>query len=200
MTVQVLQAGDTGEAICPRCEERVSTHYEYRTLHLEETDVDVENVLVGVCDQCQETVTVPAQSTPKLKVARKKKEETVEARVPRPLEDLVFLIADEVGSSGVDFRNQLVRYYLIEIGEKDATARRVRDLAETGLAQAKKDARISVRVDADTLRYAMQRAEEQGVKSQADMIRGILIAGAQDVLGGRATRRRRELERIAAVA
>lgn len=200
MTIQVLQAGDTGEAICSECEERVPIHYEYRTFHLDETDVDVENVLVGVCDQCDETVTVPAQSTPKLKAARREKDETVEARVPRPLEDLVYHVAAEVGSHGKDFRNQLVRYYLLEVGENDATARRVKRLAETSLAQSKKDARISIRVQSGALSDAMQRAGEQGVQTQADLVRGMLLAGAEDVLEGRAARRRRELEKIAAVA
>lgn len=198
--MRVLQEGDTGTGLCPRCEERVPIRYEYRPFQLEETDVEVENVLVGVCEQCGERVTVPAHSTPKLKAARRKKEETVEARVPRPLEDLIYAVAAEVGTSASEFRNQLIRYYLLEIGEKAETARRVGKLASSELAQAKKKARISVRVDASVLAKAMETAAEQGVHTQADLVRGLLLAGAEDVLEGRATRRRRELEKIAAVS
>lgn len=198
--MRILQEGDKGSALCPHCEERVLIRYEYRTFHLNESGVDVENVLLGVCEQCDETVTVPAQSSAKLKAARKRKEETVEARVPRPLEDLVYAIAAEVGTSAAEFRNQLVRYYLLEIGEKAETARRVGRLASTELAQARKKARISVRVDASVLARAMERATEQGIETQADLVRGLLIAGAEDVLEGRSSRRRRELEKIAAVS
>lgn len=198
--MRVLQEGDTAAAICPRCEERVRIRYEYRLFRLEETDIEVDHVLLGVCGQCDETVTVPAQSTPKLKAARRKKEETVEARVPRPLEDLIYAVAAEVGTSAAEFRNQLIRYYLLEIGEKAETARRVGKLASSELAQAKKQARISVRVDASVLAKAMETAAEEGIETQADLVRGLLLAGAEDVLEGRASRRRRELEKIAAVS
>lgn len=136
--MRVLQEGDTGAAICARCEERVRIRYEYRPFRLEETDIEVGHVLLGVCEQCDETVSVPAQSTPKLKAARRRKEETVEARVPRPLEDLIYAVAAEVGASATEFRNQLIRYYLLEIGEKAETARRVGKLASSELARAKK--------------------------------------------------------------
>lgn len=198
--MRLFQEGDTGSALCPACTERVPIRYEYRTFRLEKSDVDIENVLLGVCEQCDEPVTVPAQSTAKLKAARRKKEETVEARVPRVLEDLAYAIAAEVGTSAAEFRNQLVRYYLLEIGEKSETARRVARLANTELAQSKKEARISVRVDTSVLERAMERASKEGVDSQSDLVRGLLLAGAQDVLEGRASRRRRELEKIAAVS
>jgi hypothetical protein len=198
--MRILQEGDTGSAICPSCRERVQIRYQYRTFRLDESDVDVDNVLLGVCQQCDRPVTVPAQSSAKLKAARRKKEETVEARVPRVLEDLAYVIAAEVGTSAAEFRNQLVRYYLLEIGEKAETARRVARLARTELAQSKKEARISVRVDASILERALERALKEGVESRADLVRGLLLAGAEDVLEGRASRRRRELEKIAAVS
>lgn len=198
--MRILQEGDTGTAICPNCERRVQIRYEYRPFRLEETGVEVENVLLGVCQQCDESVTVPAQSTPKLKAARTKKEETVEARMPRPLEDLIYAVAEEVGTSAAEFRNQLIRYYLVEIGEKAETARRVGRLASSELARAKKEARISVRVDASLLAKAMEKAAEEGVETQADLVRGLILAGAEDVLEGRGPRRRRELEKIAAVS
>ncbi len=68
--MRMLQEGQRGLAICPNCKGIVEIRYEYRTNHLEESDLDVENVLVGVCEECDEVVSIPAQSTPKLKQAR----------------------------------------------------------------------------------------------------------------------------------
>lgn len=198
--MRVLQEGDGGRAICSRCEQRVRIRYEYGTFHLDETGVDVEDVLLGICEGCGGTVTIPAQSTPRLKAARQRKDELLDARVPRPLEDLLYAVAEEVGSSAPDFRSHLVRYYLLEIARNEATARRVHRLAQSPLAQGKKDARISVRVEAETLARAMEKAREEGLETRADVVRGLILAGAEDVLEGRAGRRRRELERIAAVA
>jgi len=60
--MRALKQGDRGQAICPACRARVTTTYEYRTVRLERTGVDVENVLVGVCDLCGEIVSIPAES------------------------------------------------------------------------------------------------------------------------------------------
>ncbi len=68
--MRILREGQRRRAICPNCEGIVEIRYEYRTIHLEESDLDVENVLVGVCEACDDVVSIPAQSTPKLKQAR----------------------------------------------------------------------------------------------------------------------------------
>jgi hypothetical protein len=58
--------GDRSEAICPGCERRVETRFEVRSVHLEQSGVSVPDVLVGVCTECDRTVSIPAQSTPKI--------------------------------------------------------------------------------------------------------------------------------------
>lgn len=80
--MKILKEGNRSEAMCPSCQARVPIQYSYRTVHLDESDIDVKNVLVGVCEECGETVSIPAQSFPRLKEAREKKSKTIEARVP----------------------------------------------------------------------------------------------------------------------
>lgn len=65
------KAGDRSRAICEDCGKGVETHFEYRTFPLLEPKADVPDVLVGVCAECDRTVAVPYQSTPKLNEARK---------------------------------------------------------------------------------------------------------------------------------
>jgi hypothetical protein len=40
------------EAYNERCLTITGSRYEYRTIHLEESDLDVHGVLVGVCETC----------------------------------------------------------------------------------------------------------------------------------------------------
>ena len=195
--MRILREGDTGEGICPDCRGPVPIAYEYRTVRLERTRVDVPDVLVGVCQRCAGMVSLPAQSTPKLKEAREAKEETVEVRVPRHLDDIVYVIAGQFGVSASALRASLVRYYLGELTRHAATARRVGRLAESALAGGRRDARISLRVRRELWDTAWDAAQSVGIRTRSDMVRGSLLAAKEDVLDGRARNRRREIERLA---
>ncbi len=196
--MRILREGQRRRAICPNCEGIVEIRYEYRTIHLEESDLDVENVLVGVCEECDEVVSIPAQSTPKLKQARARKEESLEARVPQHLDDIVYIIADRLDVSAKHLRSALLRYYFNEVRLNKATARRVFRLACSDLARGKQDARISLRIAPELHTATWCAATEAGFRTRADLVRGILLAAKEDVLEGRAKSRRKELERIAA--
>lgn len=50
--------------------------YLYRDLPLRDGSIVVKDVLVGVCDQCQEAIVIPAQSTPIIATALKRLNQT----------------------------------------------------------------------------------------------------------------------------
>lgn len=197
--MRILREGEREEGLCPVCEAWCPTVFEYRTVRLEDSSVAVDDVLVGVCEGCGEVVSIPPQSTPRLREARAaRKEHTLEARIPRHLEDVVFVISERLDVSPVALRGAIVRYYLDEIRRKPDTARRVERLARSELAGGACDARISVRVDRDAWKAAWVAARDAGVRSRADVIRGVLVAAKEDLIDGRAKARRRDLERLAA--
>jgi len=192
--------GDKGRAICPACRRPVTTTYEYRTVHLERTGVDVDNVLVGVCDVCGEIVSIPAQSAPRLKDARDAKLATVNARIPRHLDDILHVLADQYGASTNAFCPAMLRYYLHEVATSESFARRVERLARQDLARGKADARVSLRLSDDLWSQAWRRARDAGIRSQADLFKGVILAAMEDSTQGRAPARRKVLEGIARVA
>lgn len=65
-----LNIGDKGQAICETCETIVSTTYTVRDIILSESKIVVPNLLVGVCDKCNHTVSIPAQNTEEIKKIR----------------------------------------------------------------------------------------------------------------------------------
>ncbi|MDX1396512.1 MAG: hypothetical protein R3195_19175 [Gemmatimonadota bacterium] len=196
--MRILREGEREEALCPTCETWRPTVYRYRTVRLEESGLDVEGVLVGVCDACGETVSLPPQSTPRLREARAPKEHVLEARIPRHLDDVVFVISEKLGAPTAALRGAIVRYYLDEVRRKATTARRVERLARSELAGGACDTRISVRVDRSAWDDVWAVARDAGVRSQSDLIRGALVAAKEDLLDERAKARRRDLERLAA--
>ncbi|MFQ5690759.1 MAG: hypothetical protein ACE5HQ_10855 [Gemmatimonadota bacterium] len=178
----------------------MATRYAYRSVHLEKSEVEVENVLVAVCEACGEMVSIPAQSTPRLKAAREEKTVVLNARMPPHLDDVLRLLADHFDAPSWSFCPGFVRFYLHELAENEGFARRVRRLAESGLAGGSATSKLSVRTSRKLASSAWKRAREQGVRTRTDMLKGVILAGYQDVLEGRAPRRARALEGIAAAA
>lgn len=71
-----LNVGDKGQAICEDCEKLVETTYQIRDIPLSDSRIIVPNLLVGVCNSCDKTVSIPAQNTAKIKEVREKLEKT----------------------------------------------------------------------------------------------------------------------------
>jgi len=57
------QPGDHSRAICSHCQKIVTTTFLRRDLVLPETAQTLRDILVAVCDECGQTVAVPASST-----------------------------------------------------------------------------------------------------------------------------------------
>jgi hypothetical protein len=198
--MRILKEGDRGQAICRDCRKPVSTTYEYRTVHLEQTGVDVPDVLVGACDGCGGVVSIPAQSTPRLKAARDAKEAVINARIPRHLDDVLHLIADRYDAPSRAFCPALFRYYLRQVARSEPLARRVGRLAQEDLAKGSAEARVSLRLPEALWDEAWEAARQAGVRSRSDLLRGVILAAMEDSTTDRAPARRRALGEIAAVA
>ncbi|MBW3573085.1 MAG: hypothetical protein KY467_18470 [Gemmatimonadetes bacterium] len=142
-------------------------------------------MLVAVCDICDEIVAVPHQSTTRLRDARvRRKDLSIEARIPTHLEDVIHLIADEFSAPVQEFRPGLLRFYLREVAESAEFATRVKALAQSELAQAPARARVSLRTPAALLSSAREQAHRAGIATAAELMRGILLAAKEDVLDG----------------
>ncbi len=55
--------GDTSKAVCEYCNKIVDTTFVVRDVPFFDGSGIVENILVAVCDNCNEVVAIPAQST-----------------------------------------------------------------------------------------------------------------------------------------
>jgi RNase P subunit RPR2 len=191
--------GDKSEAICKHCKDVVSTTFAVRAVVLEDVKVTVEDVLVAVCDRCGETAGIPAQSGPLLHDALEKAPTKVIARVNRRLEDALRLIAAEYGVRDRDFRAPLLKYYLHEITRHPQMAKRIKRLAHSELVKGKKTGRVEFRLSAPALAAAWDRAKKVGMRTQTELIEGVIAAATEDILDHMAPERHADLERVAAL-
>ena len=91
--MKILREGDRGTALATDGRGWVPVTYQYRSVRLEKTGVDVPNVLVGVDAETDQILLIPTQSTPRLKAAREQvKEETFQVKIPRELDDVLVLL------------------------------------------------------------------------------------------------------------
>jgi len=193
--MKILREGDRGVAIAP-ARGRVPVVYRYQNLELD-SGVVVRDVLVGVDEETGEVLSIPAQSTPKIKSARQKsKEETFSVRIPCELDDILWLVSDEFGANPSKFGPALIRYYLNEASENASLARRLKRLSSEGLAQRKCASKLTLRSDQIFLRRINEVGKRQHA-SRSDLVRGAVVAAKEDVFGGKAKRRLKQLRAIA---
>ncbi len=62
-------AGDIVACNCPTCRQVVQSRFELRTIRMERSRLRVPNVLVDVCNICDNIIAIPSQSIPQLREA-----------------------------------------------------------------------------------------------------------------------------------
>lgn len=195
--MKILREGDRGTALAPG-RGRVEIVYRYRPVVLEQTGVTVEGVLVGVDVETDDIVTIPAQSTPKLKAAREaRKDAVLSVRMPRELEDVLNLVAEYYGTDPEQFTPAVIRFYLARAATDEGTARRLGRLAKSDLATGELRQNLRLRLRRDLHARLGEIAETVEGVNKSELVRGAILAAKEDVLEGRARRRRKELEAVA---
>jgi hypothetical protein len=164
----------------------VNTRIRVRAYHMNESGIDVPGVLLDICEECDNVVAIPAQSSLRMREARVPiKEEQLEARIPTHLEDVMYMLSYDFQTSVQTFRPAVLRFYLGELLRDPGLAERVRLLAGSDLADAPARARVSLRVPAELLAAARAQARAAGIAKDSDLVRGLLLAAKEDVLDGR---------------
>lgn len=193
--MQILKEGDTGQALA-KGRGRVAIEYRYRTLELD-SGIRAEDVLVGMDPETGEVLSIPAQSTPKIREARAvTKEQTLPVRIPGELDDIVWLVSAEMEANPSKFGPAAVRYYLDEAVRNDGLARRLGALSQGRLARSRTRKKMTLRTDRDLVANITVVGRKVGV-SRSDLVRGAVVALGEDVLDGKAPRRREKLRAVA---
>jgi len=131
---------------------------------------------------CGAVVNVPHQSMPKVNALRPEPlaVETIQARIPRALEDALDLVTAAIGGQARDVCPAIVRYYLTRVAEDPAVAAAVRLAAATPIAMVPADRRFAVKFPLHYWRAAWAAAQAAGFTSKSELLRGVMILAAED--------------------
>ena len=195
--MRIIREGDRGVALAPGLG-RVPVVYRYQDLRLD-SGIVVPGVLVGVHEPSGAVLVVPAQSAARIKEEREAtKEEILEARVPRELQDVLALLAEHFGVNPRRFAPALIRFYLHAAVEQRPLAKRLARLARAPLARGRLAGRIKVRCEPRLAEGLERVGGSLADASPSELVRGAIVAAKEDVLDGRGGRRYEQLEAVAA--
>jgi hypothetical protein len=181
--MKIWKEGDPSTALCPSCERIRDVAFRRRAVEMD-PGVSIPDVLVAVCCDCDGIAMIPAQSSPRLRAGFKRATVTVNARVPRHLEDVLLLLADE-GSRSQPSTSAVVRFLLSEFASDSALALRVRAALGDDLLDAPGDHELSIRVPAELVVRVDEAASRVGIESRTAVVKGLLAVAKEDVLDGR---------------
>lgn len=178
--MKIYRVGDTQKAICDLCESLESVTFKLRDVPFNDGSGMVKNVLVGVCDQCNEVCLLPHQSTPAVRTQLEAHRKPVESRLPAHLIDILSLAAEQVGGS-TDFVPALIKFYIHRLAADKAAAQKLAGLLASDLARGKADKRLSIKgrqvVDDLSKLQASTR-----ICNKTDLIKGVILRINEDIL------------------
>ncbi|MBE9485966.1 MAG: hypothetical protein IMY82_02205 [Chloroflexi bacterium] len=194
--MNILKVGDQEKAACEKCAAFVTVIYQLRDVPFSDGSGLVKQVLVGVCEQCDQVCVLPQQSTPAVKCVLEKQRKPIESRVPAHMLDILNLASAEVGC-GTEFAPYLIKYYVHALASRQMSANRLPRYLASDLAKGKAEKRISLK--------GQHIVEEVGalksmthIEKTSDLIRGVILKINDDIVQHKRQKPLNELKGIAA--
>ena len=189
MNTKFLNEGDKSRAVCEKCKCIVSTTFRYGEYHIPGTNITVPNLLQGYCDVCKTLVSIPHQSTYKIReYLVEEKSEKIEVRVPPQFTDILNLIGHsylKVSKPNLLCR-LLTSFYLEKLSE--AVNREVNKKAffaiDPSLFGRKASDRLSFPFPKHSQDLLINVSKTSG-RSKSDLVKSIIIQAKSDMLDNR---------------
>lgn len=192
-----FEQGDTTPDVCFRCEKEIVATFDLRSMPLEQSGVEVDDVLVAICPDCGQVSSIPAQSEPRLREARERAAAgQLSSRVTHAADDAYRTIAGALGTSDSALRSHLVTYYLREVQREPSLLERIYQYAHGTLSRGRRNQRFVARVQERDIQIVRGLIRDRGV-NESDLATGIIGLAASDLLVDRANQRAQGLRAIA---
>jgi hypothetical protein len=192
-----FEQGDTTPDVCFHCEKEIVATFALRTMPLEKSGIEVEDVLVAVCPDCGRVSSIPAQSSPRLREEQERAAAgQMSSRVTHAADDAYLTIAGTLGTSDSALRSHLVTFYLRELQREPMLFERIYHYAHGTLARGRRDRRFVVRVQRRDIEPVRGLIGGWGV-NESDLAIGIVGLAASDLLVDQGNLRAQSLRAIA---
>lgn len=188
--------GDRSKAICKNCG-LSSTTFDYRDMILSDSGKCIKNILVGICDKCDSTVSIPAQATPDINKAVEPKIIPLEFLISSVFIEVLNLVCFSVSQSCSKEVIKSVLFYYIKrcLDMKD-----IEDIEEDSLFKKEKvfkmpKKRISMKVSL-TFSNCFNDLSMKLKMNKTDTFKFIIDTMKKDIINNNDALIRKELEKI----
>ena len=181
--MRILNEGDKSQAVCPNCKKLQAITYRYANYSVpDQKGKSIDNVLQGFCNVCDSLAAIPAQSSPKIRLDLRKNDTHVEARVPPPLEDVLFVVSARIRVEPQLALRMLLNFFG-QVWTKNPSAfrRQMKSPFREGLLRGKASCRVSSRMDTVTLE-ALARVQKKLKLTRTDFFKAVLVEAGIDLV------------------
>ncbi|MDI1266366.1 MAG: hypothetical protein PS018_24235 [bacterium] len=200
--MKLYRPGEKGHALC-ETDGRVSTTFRYRDVPFSDGSGVARRILAGVCDRCGKVVSIPPQSTPSIKAARRNAQVPIEAVLPAVYLDALDLACWRIDpDASLESRKPLLMHYLHASAQSKAAIRRLARAAREATSlfapapPAGDRKRLSMKVS-PAMSRTVERLAEATRLSKTELIKGAIVQIAEDIVGPARPARLEELKSLA---
>ncbi|MDW5498895.1 hypothetical protein R6Y99_03660 [Pseudomonas lundensis] len=180
--MKIVKEGDTRSVLCQNCGKSVAT-YRLRDVDFSDRRGTVKNILAAVCNQCDAVVSIPAQSTPRIKSEFEQAKSALEVRVPAHYLDILNVATQKIDDSlDEDFHKTLILYYLHALTSGRYPQQELKALLGSELAKAKSSKRLSMKVSKKQLAELNSIMEQQSLTRSSDVVKAVILKIYQDIV------------------
>jgi hypothetical protein len=196
--MKIVKEDDTRKVICFECGLTNAT-YLLRDVDFSDKSGTVKGILAAVCDQCNQVVAIPSQSTAKIKAQYQKVKKPIDVRIPAHYLDILSLATEKIdGSLSDSFSKALVLYYLHALSTKRYPERNLKALLNLDIANAKASKRFSMKVNEKNIEEINRLMETSGLKSTTEVFKSVILSINEDIVQQETPKHLPELQNFAA--
>jgi hypothetical protein len=195
----IYKEGDKSQGPCETCRKSVTTTFRYAPLKY--NDLVIPEVLQDFCDICKSSVSIPHQSSYRIREFRERYNHSLEFRVPPHHTDI--LVAIGMTHNVTRKPNSLCRIiselYLSKIFKPIGRdiRQKIMEALDDDLSKGKSKDRLSCLFPDATYRALKTISDKEHVTSSA-IVKGIIVAAKHDILDNEDKALSKEFETFAA--
>ena len=196
--MKIFKDGDKSKGPCEKCRKLVCTTFHYAPLKYDK--LTIPDILQSFCDECGESVSIPHQSSYRIKEYRERVNHQLELRVPSHYTDILIAIGSihKISQKPNLLCRLITQLYLSKTGFAggEEIRNRIINALNDDLAKGKANDRLSCLLPDTTYTALETLAKKENVKSSA-IIKGIVVAAKHDILDNGDKKLAKELETFA---
>lgn len=196
--MKIVKEGDLREVVCSTCGLTHAT-YLLRDVSFSDDSGIVKNILVAVCNHCDQVVSIPKQSTAKVKAEYNKIKTPIDVRLPAHFLDILNLATQKIDINLSDsFNKSLVLYYLHALSSKRYAQDNLALLLKSDIAKAKASKRFSVKLNDKSIKEIQSLMVSQGLKNNTEVFKSLILRINEDIVQPQQPKHLAELQNFAA--